>query len=604
MKNLFTLILLLFFTSISFSQVSETLQYQVVIRDASDVILANASVGMQVSILSGSSSGTVVYSELHNPTTNVNGLATIKIGDGTSPTGSFTTIDWTSTVYFIKTETDATGGTNYTLETVAEITSTPFALYSNVAGFAETADYTTLTNVPTTISEAQIDKLGLITVTSAIDLDQLSTDVDANTAKASFPGFGTTSGLALEGDNFIWTKSNDNAFYNQGSVGIGIPDNTVFGAAKLHVGSGIKFSGVPATLTEPGLLFYDETHGDGKFSFVNNLGNTVVLGGGEWSTVSVEQTTTTSTSTDVIIEGSLGLGLDTANGEIFGFDTLILKENNLRILFDDSDDPTGTMPANDWQIEINDSSNGGDSHFAINDITNTTRPFSITAGAPDNTFFIASNGNVGIGTNTPGSTLEVIGNIKAQSFIGDGSGLTGITAGTGGISNIDDTIIAADTNTDTTGEIAFQTQNTTKMVITNAGDVGIGTSTPTAKLEVVGSAKFQNVEATGNLSAQYISHTVAGNADDASSNIEIDSANKSVVNINNAIDQTIDGFTSGVSGQQFTVFNSGTGVKTISHNTGTQSILLPSNTNITLAQNQGATFLFSGTAWYCISKNN
>jgi hypothetical protein len=600
MKKFTTLLILLLVASVSYSQAPETMQYQVVIRDASGALLVNTIVGMQVSVLSGSSSGTPVYTELQNPTTNINGLATIKIGEGVMATGDFSTIDWTSNVYFIKTETDPTGGTTYSLETVEEITSAPFALYSNVAAFAETADYPSLSNLPTTITQAQIDKLDLITVTSTLDLDQLSIDVDANTAKAAFPGFGTTPGLALEGDNFIWSKSNSDIFYNQGNIGIGVPVSTVFGAARLNVGSGIKFSGAPATLTESGLLFYDATNGDGKFSFVNDAGSTVVLGGAEWSTVNGDFIT----STDVIINGSLGLGFDAVSGQEFGFNTFILKENNLRILFDDSDDPAGTMPANDWQIEINSTSNGGDSYFAILDATNTTRPFNISAGAPDNSFFIASNGNIGIGTNVPNSALEVNGNIKALSFVGDGSGLTGIASGTGGVTNADDTLIAADTDANLSGEIAFQTQNSTKMVITNSGDVGIGVSAPTVKLDVAGSAKFQSVEASGNLNVQSIYYTVTANTDDTSASFEIDVANKTVVNINNGIVQTISGFTSGTMGQQVSIFNSGTGVKTISHNTGTQPILLPNNVSIDLAQNQSATFLFNGTVWYCISKNN
>lgn len=262
------------------------------------------------------------------------------------------------------------------------------------------------------------------------------------------------------------------------------------------------------------------------------------------------------------------------------------------------------MPFNDWQIEINESSNGGESHFAILDVTNATRPFNILANAPNNAFYIAENGNVGIGTATPSASLEVNGAIKAQNFIGDGSGLTGIAGGTGGVSNVDDTVIAADTDANNIGEIVFQTQNTSKMVITNNGNVGIGTNTPMEKLEVIGNAKFEDVQANGNLSISTISYVVKDAVDNSSLTIEIDATNKTVVNFNNANLQTIVGFTAGIEGQQLTVFNSGTGTKTFAHNSGTQKILLPNNSDIIIGENASATFLFDGTVWYCIGLNN
>ncbi|WP_055442634.1 hypothetical protein [Lacinutrix himadriensis] len=598
MKKLLSLFFILIYISTS-AQINESLTYQVVIRSASDILLTNQTVGMQISILSNSPTGSPVYIEIQTAMTNANGLATIQVGNGALSTGDFTTINWASATYYIKTETDPNGGSNYTLETVEEITSAPLAFYSNVAQFANTADYLSLSNLPTTISQNQIDKLDLITLSSAVDLDQLISDVNANTASQAFPDFGTTPGTVLEGDNFIWSKSNNDIFYTQGNVGIGVNQTTPFEGATLSVGGGIKYSGIPTTLTEPGLLYYDNTDGDGKFHFVNNEGSNVTLGASTWSTVDGDNTT----SNDVIIQGSLGIGVDAVNGEDFGFNTFILKENNLRILFDDSDDPSGTMPANDWQIEINESSNGGESHFAIKDITNATQPFKVAANAPDNALIITSNGNIGIGTGTPGSSLEVTGAIKAQSFIGDGSGLTGITGGTGGVSNIDDTVIAADTDVNNVGEISFQTQNIAQMTITNNGNVGIGTATPIEKLEVIGNAKFDGVQ-TNNISIQTASYTIVENTDNLSAIIEIDASNKTVININNTIAQSIQGFTAGITGQQITIFNNGTGLKTIVHNSGTQSILLPNTTNIDLEQYESATFIFDGSVWYCIALNN
>ncbi len=116
------------------AQSPEKLSYQAVVRDASDNLVTNQSVGMQISILQGSAGGTAVYVETQTPTTNTNGLVTIEIGSGTVVTGDFTTIDWTNGPYFIKTETDLAGGANYTITGTSQLLSVPYALHAKTAG--------------------------------------------------------------------------------------------------------------------------------------------------------------------------------------------------------------------------------------------------------------------------------------------------------------------------------------------------------------------------------------------------------------------------------------------------------------------------------------
>src|SRR5213075_895514 len=95
---------------------------------------------------------------------------------------------------------------------------------------------------------------------------------------------------------------------------------------------------------------------------------------------------------DVIIQGSLCVGLDCVNNESFGFDTIRLKENNTRIKFDDTS--VGSFPANDWQLTANDSASGGASKFSIEDITGAKVPFTVTGGAATNSIFVDSTGRV------------------------------------------------------------------------------------------------------------------------------------------------------------------------------------------------------------------
>lgn len=116
------------------AQAPQKMSYQAVIRNAGNVLVANSNVGMRVSILQTSASGTAVYTETHQPTTNINGLAAFEIGGGTVVSGNFAAINWANGPYFIKTETDPNGGNNYTITGTSQLLSVPFALYAASSG--------------------------------------------------------------------------------------------------------------------------------------------------------------------------------------------------------------------------------------------------------------------------------------------------------------------------------------------------------------------------------------------------------------------------------------------------------------------------------------
>jgi hypothetical protein len=129
MKKVFTLSMVILITLGVFAQAPQKMSYQAVIRDADQKLVVNHVVGMRISILQGPASGTVVYTETQTPTTNANGLVSIEIGDGTG----FDAINWGNGPYFIKTETDPTGGANYTITGTSQLLSVPYALYAKTA---------------------------------------------------------------------------------------------------------------------------------------------------------------------------------------------------------------------------------------------------------------------------------------------------------------------------------------------------------------------------------------------------------------------------------------------------------------------------------------
>ena len=137
MKRVFALAAALLLAVMLWAQSPEKMSYQSVVRDASNALVASQTVGMQLSILQGTASGTAVYVETQPPTTNLNGLVSLQIGSGALVSGDFTSINWSSGLYFVKTEIDLLGGNTYTITGTSQLMSVPFALYAKTSGNGE-----------------------------------------------------------------------------------------------------------------------------------------------------------------------------------------------------------------------------------------------------------------------------------------------------------------------------------------------------------------------------------------------------------------------------------------------------------------------------------
>ncbi len=127
MKKLYTLSAILI-TFLSFAQVPQGISYQAIALDASGNPVVSANVGIRLSILDATATGAVLYSESHIKMTNPQGLFNLVIGQGTSLSGTFTSIKWETNSKFLKVEMDAAGGTNYVLVGTTELLSVPYAL--------------------------------------------------------------------------------------------------------------------------------------------------------------------------------------------------------------------------------------------------------------------------------------------------------------------------------------------------------------------------------------------------------------------------------------------------------------------------------------------
>ena len=207
---------------------------------------------------------------------------------------------------------------------------------------------------------------------------------------------------------------------------------------------------------------------------------------------------------DQIVQGSQCVGIDCVNNEDFGFSTQVLKENNTRMLFNDTSASAGFTTTN-WALIANGTLNGDPNFFGLANLgdtdTNTQNPsvypFKVAGGAGNNSLSVDANGDVGIGTGSATLDLQLTrGDTPAMRLEQDNS--EGFTPQTWDVGGNEANFFVRDT---TNGSLLpFRIRPgapTSSLDIAPNGDVGIGLASPNAPLDVQrgnGTAKLRVAE--------------------------------------------------------------------------------------------------------------
>ena len=197
---------------VCFGQVPQGISYQAIALNGSGAPVVSANVGLRLSIIDNSATGTVLYTETHVKTTNAQGLYNLVIGQGTPTTGTFSAINWGTNSKFLKVEMDAAGGTNYTLVGSTQLLSVPYALYAgkvdseNVIGSADDTNADTMSFMTST--DAHVYSATSIALLSPYSW--FSTPISGTPLLKSYNTFVTSSNvymLARVGSNYQWVTT-------------------------------------------------------------------------------------------------------------------------------------------------------------------------------------------------------------------------------------------------------------------------------------------------------------------------------------------------------------------------------------------------------------
>jgi hypothetical protein len=227
---------------------------------------------------------------------------------------------------------------------------------------------------------------------------------------------------------------------------------------------------------------------------------------------------------DLTVHSSVCIGYDCANPETYGYDTLKLKENNTRLRFDDTS-VSASFPRNDWYLVANDSTNGGLSHFSLEDATAGRRVFTVEAGAQSNSLYIDDYGRIGLGTSTPYTEIHSADGDTPTLRL-DQDGTSGWAAQVWDVAGNESNFFIRDVTHGS--KLSFRIQPsapTNSIYIKSNGDIGLGTASPGGALHINrAGVVLSDIQSSDNNAVQLRFRTTSTNrrivALDGSSNVE------------------------------------------------------------------------------------
>jgi hypothetical protein len=211
------------------------------------------------------------------------------------------------------------------------------------------------------------------------------------------------------------------------------------------------------------------------------------------------------TNSDGVIRNSLCVGFDCPNSPAFGDSTVLLMENNTRIKFGDTSN--SPFPNRDWEIEANSNLSGGASYLGFNDCGSadndggcaTELVFAVESGARQSALYVESDGDVGFGTSNPVVDLHMVtGDTPTLRLDQDGS--SGFAPQVWDVAGNETNFFIRDVTNGSSLPLRIRPGAPSNSIhIDTAGNVGLGTASPAAQLDVRGPLRVEESDGTINL---------------------------------------------------------------------------------------------------------